>query len=433
MTRPTSVTTLTDLTQQERACLFWTNAEAVAAQLRTQLRRPVWREGVEIGSLVFGRRAHELSVGLPPLVPRCTCAKPAVLRCNRNNGSLFWGCPDYPQTGCGTQDAVAFWTKFSLGPTGSSHMQWWPLRAHGAFFGTGVVGTGNYPVTLAVGWLLVHLPASTRLLVAPARMEWPNGAHPSPPMMAPHEVDTFCTGKSGLGPTTPDVFPEAFGYSRLRSLPRTTIWHEGRQRWEFVDARGDYELGFSTLLHEEHLEGLEEEDHVPHVAEPKEEIMSEEKTKRRTPFLEQGKKLGGAVAEGLAMGAVDQVGETLIGMARKLLPEDNEALNALLNTPHGREVVKLLMAGVVHTGAETGGPLVPGGEYVAAAARSQIKLSTAKLAGQVFATMGTELQALASLGKQIAALPSGDEHEELELEQAAEPVAPAVRSRRAPL
>lgn len=374
--------------------------------------------------LVLGTHQHEEDD--TSAIPKClACSTPMVLRCNSITSVPFWGCRNYPT--CREVDAdVRGWCRFTM------------PRYNGALgvvegLGFAFAFSPNSDFVALVGWLYVPFGTGTPLVV-PCRgfvhLSVVSGGRTHPASVGPAQgmsdrarAALRAAFREAADWRDEDWGPEPGSEAWARAnepLPRL-VWDEGLGRGTWV--RPTQQPGSARYRLEPAFPPPETPAPEPEVEvsaalpQKKETQMTEKeapKKRIRTPLLEQGKKLGGAFAEGVAMGAVDQVGETLIGMARKLVPDDNEALNALLDTPHGREIVKLIMAGIVHTGAETGGPLVPGGEYVAAAARSQVKLSTAKLAGQMFATMGTELHALASLGKQIAALPSGDEHDEVE-------------------
>lgn len=124
----------------------------------------------------------------------------------------------------------------------------------------------------------------------------------------------------------------------------------------------------------------------------------------RKTLREQGHLLAGAAAEGMAMGAVNQVGEMLITMTRVLIKDiagEHPAIDAFLASPRGREVVKAISAVLLHTVACEFPNQVPAADGVAAAARLQMKLSFANVSTEALEKIGPMLAKMGEIGSKL--------------------------------
>lgn len=126
--------------------------------------------------------------------------------------------------------------------------------------------------------------------------------------------------------------------------------------------------------------------------------------RQRKSMREQGALLGGAVANGVAMGVTDQFGELIVGLVRAAGQEVGvPGLDAFLSTPNGREIAKLVGATLVHTIAcSNPGGYVPMADGVSDVARLQIQFATARLTSE---NMGKILPILAKMGELGEKLP----------------------------
>lgn len=122
----------------------------------------------------------------------------------------------------------------------------------------------------------------------------------------------------------------------------------------------------------------------------------------RKTMREQGHLLGAAAGEGLAMGAVNQVGELLVSAVRVLLVElvgQQPAIDTFLATPKGREAVKVLGALLAHTAASEMPGFIPDG--VAAASRVQLKYSVANISSDTLAKVMPFLAKIGEIGSKL--------------------------------
>jgi hypothetical protein len=113
----------------------------------------------------------------------------------------------------------------------------------------------------------------------------------------------------------------------------------------------------------------------------------------------QAKSLGSAAALGAGLAAIDQSGELLLDTARHF-GKDLPMLDTLLASPDGREIVKVVMALLVHTAAsQIDG--IPKRETVAKIAELQVTLSSMKLVGPRLGELRKLALGLAGIGESI--------------------------------
>jgi hypothetical protein len=105
--------------------------------------------------------------------------------------------------------------------------------------------------------------------------------------------------------------------------------------------------------------------------------MDNDGSSRKDRVMDQGKKLGRAFGEGVALAAADQTGELLLDLVQKYAGAV-PVLSTLLESQEGREFAKLSMALLVHTMANQT-DLLPHSELIEKLTEEQIKLSTYKV------------------------------------------------------
>jgi hypothetical protein len=123
------------------------------------------------------------------------------------------------------------------------------------------------------------------------------------------------------------------------------------------------------------------------------------KPSRKTRVKTQAAAIGGAVALGAALAAMDASGDVMLKLAHKLTPQI-PSLSILLADPQGRELVKVVMALLVHT-ACTQTDLVPKKELVARVAELQVTMATMKLLAPHLEVLGEMALDLVKVGEKL--------------------------------
>ena len=119
---------------------------------------------------------------------------------------------------------------------------------------------------------------------------------------------------------------------------------------------------------------------------------------------DQMSSLASVMGQGLAMGAVDKIGDIFVAMARKMT-QNSPMIDAMLADAVGQELVKFLVATSVRTTCLSAPGVVPKSNQIAKACDLQIQFSTGKLTAAGLSILGDELQALAAIGQSFAQLP----------------------------
>jgi hypothetical protein len=117
-------------------------------------------------------------------------------------------------------------------------------------------------------------------------------------------------------------------------------------------------------------------------------------------------ELGGAMAEGVKFATVDEGGEILVDMVRKL-GEGSPLVAILLATEDGRSVAKVGCAVIVH-GLATYTTLIPKPELVKKIAIAQITVSSLKLFQPRLKLVRKHLEQLVGIGETMAQLEAGE-------------------------
>jgi len=139
----------------------------------------------------------------------------------------------------------------------------------------------------------------------------------------------------------------------------------------------------------------------------KENVMADQKvvTQDTETLLDkakgQGAALGSAVMLGGQLVLIDQAGETMLDLARELA-KDVPILDVLLTSPDGRELAKLLVAVLLHSGATYAPGMIPKAQFVRRVAELQVTMATVKLATPRLNELRKYALLLASIGEQIA-------------------------------
>ena len=135
--------------------------------------------------------------------------------------------------------------------------------------------------------------------------------------------------------------------------------------------------------------------------------------KERT--IGQAKDIGGAAALGLKLAATDEVGEMLVDILREF-GKDSPIIEAFLADENGREIAKLLMAGVVQTTC-VHTSMVPQAEFVKKAAELQMTASVETLAKPQMKNFRKAMAKLAMIGQRMAEIEGGNTSNEEEQEE----------------
>ena len=133
-------------------------------------------------------------------------------------------------------------------------------------------------------------------------------------------------------------------------------------------------------------------------------------TRERKTIKDQAKDLGGAATLGVAMAATNQSGEILVDMFKAIFA-NNPLVEAALEDPLVRELVKASMALVLYGAAENAPGVLPKSEAIAKIAKLQVTWSTAKLSNEQLAKLRPFLMKLAEVGESLPALSEGSENE----------------------
>lgn len=121
--------------------------------------------------------------------------------------------------------------------------------------------------------------------------------------------------------------------------------------------------------------------------------------------MEQFAELGGAMALGGKLALVDQGGEVMLNIARNIAKKTgNPAITAALETPEGREAVKVLIALGIHSVGTYAPTLLPASKGLKRLAADQVTVSSFKLGVVIAKELAPMLQELATLGDQLEAL-----------------------------
>jgi ssDNA-binding Zn-finger/Zn-ribbon topoisomerase 1 len=143
-----------------------------------------------------------------------------------------------------------------------------------------------------------------------------------------------------------------------------------------------------------------------HAPDTKSATPSKKKRSMKERGIAQLKRAGSAAGLGAGLATAGATSDIFIDMARDLAEGDPFVL-AALESPTGRECVKVVMAGVVQTFALQGEDFVPGAEYIARAAELQITESTRALAAPRLAMIRSYFSKLEQVGKMLPASTGG--------------------------
>jgi hypothetical protein len=114
----------------------------------------------------------------------------------------------------------------------------------------------------------------------------------------------------------------------------------------------------------------------------------------------QGREVGSAFGAGLQLAAANEAGEILVDIAKELTSELPMAQLAL-DHPDGREVAKVLVALMLHTGVSQTN-IIPQGAFIGEACKLQMTASSFTLLAPRLNKMRKHLTALAKIGEQAA-------------------------------
>jgi len=117
-------------------------------------------------------------------------------------------------------------------------------------------------------------------------------------------------------------------------------------------------------------------------------------------FKKQNKDAASAVGKGLLLASANEVGETLIDIAKELTSEI-PAMQLVLEHPDGREVAKVIVAWALHAGTAQSN-LIPQGEFVGEACQLQMTASTLALVAPRMGKIRKHLLKLAKVGKEVS-------------------------------
>ena len=114
----------------------------------------------------------------------------------------------------------------------------------------------------------------------------------------------------------------------------------------------------------------------------------------------QASSFGKLIGAAASMAAVDQTGEVFLKMSEKVLG-NNPTFQLLMDSPEGREAMKLVTATIVRTVLLSAPEAVKGSDGIVACADLQVTFSAAKLMTGIMKEMGDQLSTLASLGGEL--------------------------------
>lgn len=127
--------------------------------------------------------------------------------------------------------------------------------------------------------------------------------------------------------------------------------------------------------------------------------MVDPRPSRGYRIKQQGAHIGSAAGMGMQLAMVNEVGESLVDLAKEAF-SDIPAMELALAHPDGRELAKFLMAFLVHTAAEQT-DLLPNSDGVARACELQFTASTMTLMGPRLKKIRKHIQGLARVGKRL--------------------------------
>lgn len=116
--------------------------------------------------------------------------------------------------------------------------------------------------------------------------------------------------------------------------------------------------------------------------------------------MTQATQLANAAKQGIKMGALQATGDALLGFAKELA-KDIPSLQGLLETVEGRELVKLLLAGAIHSAAYHT-EFIPKKDAVKGAMEMQISTSVMTLSSKYMSTIMEHLPKLLKASEQLA-------------------------------
>jgi hypothetical protein len=116
---------------------------------------------------------------------------------------------------------------------------------------------------------------------------------------------------------------------------------------------------------------------------------------------EQASSFGKLMGTALQMAAVDQTGEVFLNMSKKFFG-NNPSYEMLMESPQGREAMKLVTASVVRTILLSAPEAVKGSDGIVTCADLQVTFSGAKLMGALMTDLGDQLAILSNLGSGLS-------------------------------
>lgn len=153
---------------------------------------------------------------------------------------------------------------------------------------------------------------------------------------------------------------------------------------------------------------------------------------RKARVKGQAKEIGSAMGLGVALAGANEAGEILVDLAKDALG-DVPTMQAILEHPDGRELVKVLMAIIVHTGASQTNA-IPKAELVKAACNAQITAASFTLLAPRLKQLRKHFVKLASVGEQLENAPAIQarvEEEDEDLEEGVEAELHSLKTRTA--
>ncbi|MCP4204225.1 MAG: hypothetical protein GY769_20100 [bacterium] len=120
---------------------------------------------------------------------------------------------------------------------------------------------------------------------------------------------------------------------------------------------------------------------------------------RKGKLKAQAREVGGAIGAGLQLAAANEAGEVLVDIARELA-SDVPAVQLALESEDGREIAKLLVAMMLHTGVSQTN-VIPQGRLIGKACQLQMTASSFTLLGPRLNKMRKHLTKLAKIGENV--------------------------------